>query len=34
MDVLHIRAAAVWISLVGLVVAFVLVGFWIDRRRT
>jgi len=34
MDVLHIPAAAVWISLVGLVVAFVLIGFSIDRRRT
>jgi len=32
-DVLHIPQAAGWASLGGLVVAFVLLGMWIDRRR-
>jgi hypothetical protein len=33
-DVLHLPASAVWVSLVGLFVAFVLVGRWLDRRAT
>ena len=33
-DVLHIPQEAGWASLVGLVVAFVLVGVWTARRRT
>jgi len=33
-DVLHIPAPAGWISLVGLFVAFVLIGRWLDRRGT
>ena len=31
-DVLHMPAAAGWVSLVGLFVAFVLIGRWLDRR--
>ena len=33
-DVLHMPAPAGWISLVGLFVAFVLIGRWLDRRGT
>ena len=33
-DVLHIPQTVGWISLAGLVVVFVLVGIWLDRRRT
>ena len=32
-DLLHLPAAAGWISLVALFVAFVLLGRWLDRRR-
>ena len=31
-DVLHMPAAAGWISLIGLFVAFLLIGRWLDRR--
>jgi len=33
-DVLHIPQGAGWLSLVGLVVGFVIVGIWLDRRRS
>jgi hypothetical protein len=32
MDVLHMPQSAGWWSIVGLVVAFVLIGRWLDRR--
>jgi hypothetical protein len=33
LDVLHMPDAAGWVSMVGLFVAFILFGRWLDRRR-